>query len=38
MVDTLTDDTLDFDRFHLEDLPARLAAGNGALAVGRRKQ
>jgi ectoine hydroxylase-related dioxygenase (phytanoyl-CoA dioxygenase family) len=33
MVDTLTDDTLDFDRFHLEDLPARLAAGNGALAV-----
>jgi hypothetical protein len=24
---------LDFDRFHREDLPARLAAGNGALAA-----
>lgn len=33
MVDTLTDDSLDFDRFHREVLPARLAAGNGALAV-----
>ena len=30
--DTLGD-TLDFDRFHREVLPARLAAGNGALAV-----
>lgn len=34
MVDTLRDDTLDFDRFHREELPARLAAGNGALAAG----
>jgi hypothetical protein len=33
MVDTLRDDTLDFERFHREDLPARLAAGNGALAA-----
>jgi ectoine hydroxylase-related dioxygenase (phytanoyl-CoA dioxygenase family) len=33
MVDTLRDDTLDFDRFHREELPARLAAGNGALAA-----
>ncbi len=33
MVDTLTNDSLDFDRFHREELPARLAAGNGALAV-----
>ena len=33
MVDTMRDDTLDFDRFHREVLPARLAAGNGALAV-----
>jgi len=33
MVNTLRDDTLDFDRFHREVLPARLAAGNGALAA-----
>ena len=33
MVDTLRDDTLDFDRFHREELPPRLAAGNGALAA-----
>ena len=32
MVDT-RDDTLDFDHFHRDVLPARLAAGNGALAV-----
>jgi len=35
MVETLVDDgTIDFERFHREELPARLAAGNGALAAG----
>jgi len=38
MVDTLRDDTLDFDRFHREELPARLAAGNGALAADDARQ
>ena len=33
MVDTMRDDLLDFDRFHREVLPGRLAAGNGALAA-----
>ncbi len=33
MVDTRTDDPLEFERFHRDVLPARLAAGNGALAV-----
>jgi len=33
MVDTRYDDPLEFDHFHREVLPARLAAGNGALAV-----
>ena len=33
MVATRVDDSLDFDRFHRTELPARLAAGNGALAV-----
>jgi ectoine hydroxylase-related dioxygenase (phytanoyl-CoA dioxygenase family) len=34
MMDTRNDDPLDFERFHRDVLPARLAAGNGALAVG----
>ena len=34
MMETRNDDPLDFDRFHRDVLPARLAAGNGALAVG----
>ena len=38
MVDTLRDDTLDFDRFHREVLPQRLAAGNGALAAADARQ
>jgi ectoine hydroxylase-related dioxygenase (phytanoyl-CoA dioxygenase family) len=33
MVDTGLDDPLDFDHFHRAVLPARLGAGNGALAV-----
>ena len=33
MVDTLRMTSLDFDQFHREELPARLAAGNGALAA-----
>ena len=33
MMETRYDDPLDFERFHREVLPARLAAGNGALAV-----
>lgn len=35
MIETPADDRpIDFDQFHREELPARLAAGNGALAVG----
>jgi ectoine hydroxylase-related dioxygenase (phytanoyl-CoA dioxygenase family) len=35
MVETMVDDgTIDFERFHREELPARLRAGNGALAAG----
>src|SRR5438874_2635743 len=34
MVDTRSEDLVDFDHFHREVLPARLAAGNGALAAG----
>ena len=33
MVETRSDDPLEFERFHRDVLPARLAAGNGALAV-----
>jgi len=33
MVDTRFDDPLEFDHFHRDVLPARLGAGNGALAV-----
>jgi ectoine hydroxylase-related dioxygenase (phytanoyl-CoA dioxygenase family) len=34
MVETLVDDgPIDFEQFHREELPARLAAGNGALAA-----